>query len=673
MSQRFAFVTFVFVSWLSAFGVLPASAQIMVPQGASFAVNVHTAGSQHDPRVDCNGDGRCVVVWTSIGQDGSGAGAFARIYDEDGSAVSVDLQVATTTEGDQHAPDVCVHDDGGFVVAWDGTAIGAADGVYFRRFEPAGSPVGEEVSASSSGDGYLPSVGCAGDGSFVMAWGENSEVRVRPFGIDGQPVDESVAHETANVRRIPGGLDVAPDGSFIVVWDDEVAHPNLRWSRRVRARRFDAGGTATGPAIIVQEPGPIPHPYEGFSFVYGSDVVSGSDGGFMVIWTSVGEQCNVYVADDCLSDYGTVWLRRYDAAGTPSFVRILASDSSKREGQHGGGVAAAGNGYLAVCDRATDDEPYPFTARILARPFTLEGASSDDGNLTDSLSGMRRTPAVAGAANDTYLVPWVDETLDGDSFGIFARYVCVDVDEDGLCGTADPCPADAADDGDADGSCGDVDNCPLHANSDQADGDLDGAGDVCDACAGASDLGDDDEDGIPDACDLCENTDGQGNFDDRSRLSLSGLDDGVGGNDSLKFAGTLAGQAVASADSHGARIRITSASGALLVDAVLPPGEYAGGGTAGWHRKHSDWTYLDRTGSPVAGIVKVSFKERGEDRFAVKILGRKSTYAIAAEDSPVRLHFEIGDVPAQEGTCAATKYFSGDCRSDQMRGQLTCS
>ena len=50
-------------------------------------------------------------------------------------------------------------------------------------------------------------------------------------------------------------------------------------------------------------------------------------------------------------------------------------------------------------------------------------------------------------------------------------------------GGEDPCP-----DTDTDTVCDDVDNCPATANTDQADADLDGAGDACDLECTASDV-----------------------------------------------------------------------------------------------------------------------------------------------------------------------------------------
>jgi hypothetical protein len=73
-----------------------------------------------------------------------------------------------------------------------------------------------------------------------------------------------------------------------------------------------------------------------------------------------------------------------------------------------------------------------------------------------------------------------------------------DADADGVGDACDPCPLDAnttsctvidPNDRDHDGVVNASDNCPDKANADQADGDQDGHGDVCDACPAAPNPG----------------------------------------------------------------------------------------------------------------------------------------------------------------------------------------
>ncbi len=56
-----------------------------------------------------------------------------------------------------------------------------------------------------------------------------------------------------------------------------------------------------------------------------------------------------------------------------------------------------------------------------------------------SSSLARRNPAGVLGDDGRFLVAWQHESADGDGDGIFARSLCVDLDEDTLCGLDDPC------------------------------------------------------------------------------------------------------------------------------------------------------------------------------------------------------------------------------------------
>ena len=93
--------------------------------GATVQVNSFLYGDQYAPRISAIG-GDYLVVWTSLGQDGSREGVFGQFVHEDGSLVGPELRVNTTTLGSQMQPTVASDGVAQFLVVWTGFTFSAA-------------------------------------------------------------------------------------------------------------------------------------------------------------------------------------------------------------------------------------------------------------------------------------------------------------------------------------------------------------------------------------------------------------------------------------------------------------------------------------------------------------------------------------------------------------------
>ena len=84
--------------------------------GPAFRVNDFTTGDQFGPKVAASGDQQ-MVVWTSVGQDGSREGVYGR-WLKAGALSGDEFRVNTTTVARQHHPTVATDGQGSFVAVW---------------------------------------------------------------------------------------------------------------------------------------------------------------------------------------------------------------------------------------------------------------------------------------------------------------------------------------------------------------------------------------------------------------------------------------------------------------------------------------------------------------------------------------------------------------------------
>ena len=164
--------------------------------GPEILVNTTTAGNQTDPSVALDANGDFVVAWTSYGNDGGGngygagfggrQGVFARRFDNIGAPVGNEFLVNTTVEGNQRKAKVSAAANGDFVVAWESF---------------------QEISAGQSvPDSY---------GVYVQRYASNERVAAFPGGRIG---NETRVNKTGDgdQRGVSVGLD--NEGNQVVVW-----------------------------------------------------------------------------------------------------------------------------------------------------------------------------------------------------------------------------------------------------------------------------------------------------------------------------------------------------------------------------------------------------------------------------------------------------------------------
>jgi hypothetical protein len=148
------------------------------PVGTEFQVNAQP-GSMSSARVEADAGGVFTVVWYDYRSeiDGDGDSVLMRRFDSDGSPLTGDLQVNSTTEGDQYAPSIAVRDDGTFMVVWEayGQEV-VGDGTFGQTFDSSGVAVGTEFRVDSGASAYAGYAAAAAvEGGFAVVWNEPRE------------------------------------------------------------------------------------------------------------------------------------------------------------------------------------------------------------------------------------------------------------------------------------------------------------------------------------------------------------------------------------------------------------------------------------------------------------------------------------------------------------------
>jgi hypothetical protein len=146
------------------------------PLGPRFQVNTYTPGFQGNAQVAGDAQNNFTIVWQDSQLDSSGYGIYARRYDAAGAPLGNQFRVNAQVEGDQRDPAIAMNARGESVIAWvDHVFQGGytwADSVHAQRYDAAGRPVGDNLTVFDSqvpnGIGGGPKVFLKESGEFAV-------------------------------------------------------------------------------------------------------------------------------------------------------------------------------------------------------------------------------------------------------------------------------------------------------------------------------------------------------------------------------------------------------------------------------------------------------------------------------------------------------------------------
>jgi len=271
----------------------------------------------------------------------------------------------------------------------------------------AQSPAGGQFQVNTTTRGFQesPQVAAAPDGAFVVVWDQSTgDYPVR--GIYAQRLSpagdlaggELRVNDDEEFLRAAPFVAVGTGGDFAVVWS---SFNGLRTDGF--GRIFDSSGQARGPQLTINESVPGDKSPGG--------IASGPSGDFITTWTNrpqTGSQPDSEVFGQRLSGSG-------DRLGTGFEVNTHTAENQAR-----GAVAVDGKGDFLVVWNSDAQDGSGFG--IFGQRFAASGDRiGPEFQVNSHTENQQALPAVAGDRQGNFVVVWQSYRQDGSDYGIYAQ------------------------------------------------------------------------------------------------------------------------------------------------------------------------------------------------------------------------------------------------------------
>ena len=396
-----------FYAGLVLLALWPSAAHGQAAAGAEFRVNSYTTAAQYRQAVACDANGNFVVVWNSYGQDGSNWGIFGQRFNVLGTPQGSEFRVNSYTTDVQVLPHVASDPNGNFVVVWQ-DQDGSASGVFGRRFNAFGAPLGTEfrVNSYTTSVQRRAAVVAAANGSFVVVWasggqdGSSEGIFGQRFNAAGVPqgAEFLVNSHTAAIQTYPA-LALDANGNFVVVWQGSAQDGD---GYGVFGQRFDASGTAQGSEFQVNT-------YTTFD-QHRPSVASDATGDFFAIWQGGGQDG---------SGFG-VFGQRFNSSGVPQGSEFRVNTYTTYV-QYAPTVASDANGNFVVVWNSYSNQDGSGSG-IFAQRYDSTGAlNGAEFRVSSYTTNEQVLPTVASDPDGRFVVAWGSQGQDGSLYGVFAQ------------------------------------------------------------------------------------------------------------------------------------------------------------------------------------------------------------------------------------------------------------
>lgn len=375
--------------------------------GGEFLVNSTTAEEQSAPTITGLSDGGYVIVWQSDFQDEDDYGVYGQQYDKSGNKVGTEFHVSSATNSYQSDPSVTAMADGGYLVVWqsDGQDT-SGSGIFAQRYDAAGVKSGVEfqINTFTTGAQELPSITALDDGSFVVVW-QSATQDVNGVSIYGQHYT-SVGVADGTEFHINSYVTSDQENPIVTALADGgfvvvwTSNGQDTGGLGIYGQRYTSAGVASGLEFQI-------------NFTVSSDQenpsVSGlTGGGFVVTWTSNGQD----------GSGAGVYGQQYDASGAEVGSEFLVNSHITASQSDSTVSGLADGGYIVVWQSNIQDTN---SYGVYGQRYDANGDTVGDETLINTyIISEQRNPTVTVLKNGGFVVAW-ESDQDGGYLGIYAQ------------------------------------------------------------------------------------------------------------------------------------------------------------------------------------------------------------------------------------------------------------
>lgn len=374
-----------------------------------FVVNQHSEGDQQAPVVVATPNGLFLVVWESgclhdcQGQDGSEFGIYARRFESNGLPLGAEFRVNDQVDFNQADPHAAMLPDGRFAIVWATESGSATDSwdVSLKIFGSEGVELSDEVAVNTvtGGTQWRPRVGLSSDGVAQVIWqqdgGPNSGIIERRIDSYGDPLGGPSLISGAQDGVEPAMASLA-DGRAVAVWSGGGFE-----GYGILAQRF-AEGDLVGDSILVSETIPAGYPMP--------SVAMGPGGEFVVAWSG---------SDASGFDEYEIRARVFDGDASPTTDELAVNIET-------GGLQMAsavtmsldGGQFLVAWESELDNGA---NNEVIAKTYLIDGTVKQEDFVVNSYQAEMQDAPWATPTYNGFLVAWQSSPETGTGYNVYVR------------------------------------------------------------------------------------------------------------------------------------------------------------------------------------------------------------------------------------------------------------